>query len=158
MDRASDFVVTWDASGYTTGYAASVAIYGFNEWFNGPSVRCVVPAQAGKITLPAVLLQSLPTGVGSYQLQVVIVPRPSARLRYQAGYKRARQQIDHELNVIEKLNLAGYFLIVWDIVNFCREEGILVQGRGSAANSAVCYSLGITAVDPVGMGLLFERF
>jgi error-prone DNA polymerase len=55
-------------------------------------------------------------------------------------------------------SLAGYFLIVWDLVNFCRREGILVQGRGSAANSAVCYSLGITAVDPVGMELLFERF
>ena len=52
----------------------------------------------------------------------------------------------------------GYFLIVWDIVNFCRQQGILVQGRGSAANSAVCYALGITAVDPVGMELLFERF
>ncbi|HUE31272.1 MAG TPA: error-prone DNA polymerase, partial [Verrucomicrobiae bacterium] len=55
-------------------------------------------------------------------------------------------------------DLAGYFLIVWDIVRFCRERGILCQGRGSAANSAVCYALGITAVDPVGMGLLFERF
>ncbi len=84
--------------------------------------------------------------------------REAARLRYQSGYKRARPQIDHELDIIEKLNLAGYFLIVWDIVNYCREEGILVQGRGSAANSAVCYSLGITAVDPIGMELLFERF
>ena len=82
----------------------------------------------------------------------------AARLRYQSGYKRAKSQIEHELRIIEKLNLAGYFLVVWDIVNFCREEGILAQGRGSAANSAVCYSLGITAVDPVGMGLLFERF
>nr|MBA3640814.1 error-prone DNA polymerase [Acidobacteriota bacterium] len=63
-----------------------------------------------------------------------------------------------ELDLIEKLDLAGYFLIVWDIVNFCRQEDILVQGRGSAANSAVCYSLGITAVDPIGMELLFERF
>ena len=63
-----------------------------------------------------------------------------------------------ELDLIEKLELAGYFLIVWDIINFCRQHGILVQGRGSAANSAVCYSLGITAVDPVGMELLFERF
>ncbi|MBW8895974.1 MAG: error-prone DNA polymerase, partial [Acidobacteria bacterium] len=62
------------------------------------------------------------------------------------------------LDLIEKLDLAGYFLIVWDIVNFCRQQGILVQGRGSAANSAVCYSLGITAVDPIGMDLLFERF
>ena len=60
--------------------------------------------------------------------------------------------------LIEKLKLAGYFLIVWDIVRFCREKNILVQGRGSAANSAVCYALGITAVDPVGMDLLFERF
>jgi error-prone DNA polymerase len=84
--------------------------------------------------------------------------RESARIRYQSGYKRARPQIEHELDVIGKLMLAGYFLIVWDIVNFCRDEGILVQGRGSAANSAVCYSLGITAVDPIGMELLFERF
>ena len=71
---------------------------------------------------------------------------------------RARAQIEKELNLIEKLNLPGYFLIVWDIIRFCNERGILVQGRGSAANSAVCYSLGITAVDPVRMELLFERF
>ena len=69
-----------------------------------------------------------------------------------------RKQIERELALIDKLALAGYFLIVWDIVQFCRRQGILVQGRGSAANSAVCYSLGITAVDPIGMGLLFERF
>ncbi|MDX6712333.1 MAG: error-prone polymerase [Blastocatellia bacterium] len=74
------------------------------------------------------------------------------------SYERAREQIDRELALIAKLKLAGYFLIVWDIVEFCRKQGILVQGRGSAANSAVCYSLGITAVDPVGMELLFERF
>ena len=72
--------------------------------------------------------------------------------------QRARRQIERELNLIEKLDLAGYFLIVWDIVRFCREQNILAQGRGSAANSAVCYSLGITAVDPIGMELLFERF
>ncbi len=72
--------------------------------------------------------------------------------------QRAKRQIERELGLIEKLELAGYFLIVWDIVRFCREQRILVQGRGSAANSAVCYSLGITAVDPVGMDLLFERF
>ncbi|MEK6301548.1 MAG: error-prone DNA polymerase [Acidobacteriota bacterium] len=73
-------------------------------------------------------------------------------------YERARLQIERELTLIEKLKLEGYFLIVWDIINFCRDQRILVQGRGSAANSAVCYSLGITAVDPVGMELLFERF
>ena len=71
---------------------------------------------------------------------------------------RARDQIERELQLIEKLDLAGYFLIVWDLVRYCRKENILVQGRGSAANSAVCYSLGITAVDPVRMELLFERF
>jgi error-prone DNA polymerase len=86
-----------------------------------------------------------------------------ARLRYtgqngKPSYDRARLQIERELILIEKLKLEGYFLIVWDIVQFCNKQGILIQGRGSAANSAVCYSLGITAVDPVGMELLFERF
>jgi error-prone DNA polymerase len=81
-----------------------------------------------------------------------------ARERYRPYHERARQQIERELALIEKLDLAGYFLIVWDIVRFCREQKILAQGRGSAANSAVCYALGITAVDPVGMDLLFERF
>jgi len=81
-----------------------------------------------------------------------------ARNRYRPYHNRARKQIARELQLIEKLKLEGYFLIVWDIVEFCRKQGILVQGRGSAANSAVCYALGITAVDPVGMDLLFERF
>ncbi len=81
-----------------------------------------------------------------------------ARDRYRPYHDKARAQVQRELDLIEKLDLAGYFLIVWDIVNFCRQHDILVQGRGSAANSAVCYSLGITAVDPVGMELLFERF
>ncbi len=72
--------------------------------------------------------------------------------------ERAKKQVDHELALIAKLGFAGYFLIVWDIVNFCKRNGILIQGRGSAANSAVCYALEITAIDPVGMELLFERF
>src|SRR5208337_4463653 len=71
---------------------------------------------------------------------------------------RTRRQLEHELGIIERLKLAGYFLIVWDIVQFCRENRIIVQGRGSAANSAVCYALGITAVAAVKMELLFERF
>jgi error-prone DNA polymerase len=78
--------------------------------------------------------------------------------RYGANDEKAYRQIERELALIEKLKLCGYFLIVWDIVEFCRKQGILVQGRGSAANSAVCYSLGITAIDPVKMELLFERF
>src|SRR6266446_1373587 len=82
------------------------------------------------------------------------------RARYGTGplATRARRQVAYEIDVIGRLDLAGYFLIVWDIVEYCRANDILVQGRGSAANSAVCYALGITAVDPIGMELLFERF
>jgi error-prone DNA polymerase len=72
--------------------------------------------------------------------------------------EKAEKQVEHELALIEKLGFAGYFLIVWDLVDFCKRNDILIQGRGSAANSAVCYALEITAVDPVGMDLLFERF
>jgi error-prone DNA polymerase len=68
------------------------------------------------------------------------------------------RQLEYELGMIAKMDLAGYFLIVWDIVRAAREMRVLCQGRGSAANSAVCYALGITAVDPIGMNLLFERF
>jgi error-prone DNA polymerase len=78
--------------------------------------------------------------------------------RYRPISQRVRAQLEKELALIEKLKLSGYFLIVWDLIRFCERNGILVQGRGSAANSAVCYSLGITAIDPVGMDLLFERF
>lgn len=82
--------------------------------------------------------------------------------RYQAFSpslrERAKRQIEYELGLIEQLNFPGYFLIVDDVVRFCRREGILCQGRGSAANSAVCFSLGITNVEPVGAELLFERF
>jgi error-prone DNA polymerase len=69
-----------------------------------------------------------------------------------------RRQLDYELDIIKRLKLAGFFLIVWDIMQFARREGILAQGRGSAANSAVCYCLAITAIDPIKMGLMFERF
>lgn len=72
--------------------------------------------------------------------------------------ERAKKQVKHELALIAKLGFAGYFLIVWDIVQYCKRSDILIQGRGSAANSVVCYVLEITAVDPVGMELLFERF
>ena len=71
---------------------------------------------------------------------------------------RAWAVIHHELDVIETLGFAGYFLVVWDIVQFCSDNDIFCQGRGSAANSAVCFSLGITRADAVSLGLLFERF
>jgi len=79
-------------------------------------------------------------------------PRDAERVR------GAWDQIDHELQVIGALGYAGYFLIVWDIVEFCRQHDIYCQGRGSAANSAVCFALGITRADAVKLGLLFERF
>jgi len=85
-----------------------------------------------------------------------------ARARYGLpGCERvpgAWKQIEHELDVIGTLGFAGYFLIVWDIARVCRELNIYCQGRGSAANSAVCYALGVTNVDSVDLGLLFERF
>ena len=88
-----------------------------------------------------------------------ILTYAGARERWRGAIDdRTRGQLEHELAIIERLKLAGYFLIVWDIVQFCRENRIMVQGRGSAANSAVCYALGITAVDAVKMELLFERF
>jgi error-prone DNA polymerase len=81
-----------------------------------------------------------------------------AQQRYEAISTKVRRQLDEELALITKLGFAGYFLIVWDIVNFCREHNVMVQGRGSAANSAVCFCLGITPVDPVSNHLVFERF
>ncbi|MFN3867039.1 MAG: error-prone DNA polymerase, partial [Demequina sp.] len=88
--------------------------------------------------------------------------RRGAHARYGSPHDErvpgAWKQIEHELNVIEALDFPGYFLIVHDIVSFCRDQDILCQGRGSAANSAVCFALGVTAVDAVTHGLLFERF
>ena len=82
-----------------------------------------------------------------------------ARGRYQGDIPgNVRQQLDAELAVIEELDYPGYFLTMYEIVSYCRRRDIMCQGRGSAANSAVCFCLGITAVDPVRMGLLFERF
>ena len=81
-----------------------------------------------------------------------------AQQRYAAVSAKVKRQLEEEVALITKLGFPGYFLIVWDIVNFCREHNIMVQGRGSAANSAVCYCLGITPVDPVENHLVFERF
>ena len=100
-----------------------------------------------------------PVPDGGTEMQFLRARAKEGRLRrYGANNEKAEKQIERELALIEKLKLPGYFLIVWDIVRFCNSQNILVQGRGSAANSAVCYALGITAVDAVGMGLLFERF
>ncbi|MDQ8154287.1 MAG: PHP domain-containing protein [Gemmatimonadota bacterium] len=101
---------------------------------------------------------TLPPGVSEDEYLHLLVTQ-GAEERW--GWRRTARhdkQLEHELTLIAKLGLAGYFLIVWDIVRFARREGILCQGRGSAANSAVCYCLGITAVDPIKLELLFERF
>jgi len=81
-----------------------------------------------------------------------------AQQRYAALSSAVKRQLKEELALIQKLGFSGYFLIVWDIINFCREHDVMVQGRGSAANSAVCYCLGITPVDPLSNHLVFERF
>jgi len=82
---------------------------------------------------------------------------PAAHMKPE-HFPRAWPTIDRELAIIEQLGFAGYFLVVWDLVEFCRRNGIFAQGRGSAANSAVCYALGVTNADAVTLGLLFERF
>src|SRR2546430_5418624 len=81
-----------------------------------------------------------------------------AQQRYAAVSAKVRRQLEEELALIIKLGFPGYFLIVWDIINFCREHNLMVQGRGISAHPAVCYCLGITPVDPVSNNLVFERF
>ncbi|MBV8280621.1 MAG: DNA polymerase III subunit alpha, partial [Candidatus Eremiobacteraeota bacterium] len=99
----------------------------------------------------------LPPGETAFSYLYTLV-HEGVRRRYRPVTPEVSKQIAHELGVIERMDLAGYFLIVWDIVRFAVDRGILVQGRGSAANSAVCYALNITSVDPVGLKMLFERF
>ncbi|MBP6745315.1 error-prone DNA polymerase [bacterium] len=101
--------------------------------------------------------QLLPTKM-SYPALLEQLVWSGAAKRYVDITEQHRKQLNHELSLINKLKLAPYFLIMWDIVRYARSNGIAVQGRGSAANSAVCYCLMITAVDPIGMDLLFERF
>src|SRR5256714_2698052 len=81
-----------------------------------------------------------------------------AQQRYTSISTAVKRKLEEELSLITRLGFSGYFLIVWDIINFCREHNVMVQGRGSAANSAVCYCLGITPIDPVSNNLVFERF
>ena len=98
-------------------------------------------------------------GEGTPQEVLARLTEEGARQRYPGGIPdKVRKQIDHELALIAQLDYAPYFLTVWDIVRFARSQGILCQGRGSAANSTVCYCIGITEVDPALTDLLFERF
>jgi error-prone DNA polymerase len=91
-------------------------------------------------------------------LRHLVYQRAPVKLGSYRESSEVYDQIEHELKVIEELGFPGYFLIVWDIVRFCHSQNIFCQGRGSAANSAVCFALGITNVDAVRWNLLFERF
>jgi len=118
--------------------------------------RCAFRLEQLRPTLPEF---PLPPGVGEDEyLERLVYQGADERLKGERMPPAHQKQVSHELVVIARLGLAGFFLIVWDIVRFARRNGILCQGRGSAANSVVCYCLGITAVDPVKMNLLFERF
>jgi error-prone DNA polymerase len=119
------------------------------------AARCAFSLDHLRYRYPA---EKLPDGATSSSFLRTLAFRGAAS-RYPGGVPQPLvDQVDKELALIEDLDYGGYFLTMWEIVRFCREAGILCQGRGSAANSAVCYVLGITAVDPVAMGLLFERF
>ncbi len=107
---------------------------------------------------PALPVFQVPGGRSSNQFLRGLVERGADERYGDRVTDQHRRQVEHELRIIARLDLADYFLIMWDIVRFANRRGILVQGRGSAANSAVCYCLGITAVDPIGLDLLFERF
>ena len=101
----------------------------------------------------------VPAGESSTHSYLRTLVKRGAEKRYGDPLpSKAERQLEYELGIIARLDLAGYFLVVWDISRAAEELGVLAQGRGSAANSAVCYALGITAVDPIGMNLLFERF
>ncbi|HET9454202.1 MAG TPA: PHP domain-containing protein, partial [Gemmatimonadaceae bacterium] len=117
--------------------------------------RCAFRMEHLKPTLPAF---PLPPGVTADEYLERLVEQGADERWGSARTEKHEKQLKHELSLIGRLGLAGYFLIVWDIVRFARRRGILCQGRGSAANSAVCFCLGITSVDPIKLELLFERF
>lgn len=118
--------------------------------------RCRFRLALLKPSLPIFQLRNEPADTHNGYLEKLVWE--GATRRYPQMSEKHFHQINHELSLISKLDLAPYFLIMWDIVRFAHSQGIAVQGRGSAANSAVCYCLAITAVDPIGMDLLFERF
>ena len=120
-------------------------------------------ACAFDLHLVAPKLPDFPVPAGQSEMSFLrqLVEEGATRRYGPAGAERvpgAWRQLEHELTMIEELGFAGYFLVVWDIVEFCRRSGIYCQGRGSAASSAVCYVLGITNADAVALDLLFERF
>ncbi|WP_115685228.1 error-prone DNA polymerase [Corynebacterium senegalense] len=150
---------------------------GANWLRSGGQIAALCPGSQGKIDTALALARECAFTLNLVAPELPRFPTPeghdemswlreatlaAARVRYAARpadiRERALAQIDYELSVIAQLNFPGYFLIVHDLVDFCRRENILCQGRGSAANSAVCFALGITNAEPISAGLLFERF
>lgn len=117
--------------------------------------RCAFRLEHLKPSMPAF---RLPEGLTADEYLTLLVEQGAGERWGPTRTPKQDAQLAHELGMIRRMKLAGFFLTVWDIVRFARREGILCQGRGSAANSAVCYCLGITAIDPLRMNLLFERF
>ncbi len=130
------------------------------RWRDRPSgvLRTLEVAERCHFRLLRDLKPELPAFGGDHRARLEHLAAEGLRRRYPKPSGRHRAQLRRELDLVHRLGLAGYFLIVHDMVAFAEREAILAQGRGSAANSAVCYALGITAVDPVGHELLFERF
>jgi error-prone DNA polymerase len=143
--------------------ADPAAVEGWTAAGAGPRVEAPGAAHAPlPAATPAAATVATPppsaTPVGGMELLRTLV-REGARWRFGGPPpEEVERQLAKELDLVEQLGYASYFLTVWDVVRFARSRGILCQGRGSAANSAVCFVLGITAIDPVRMGLLFERF
>jgi len=119
------------------------------------AMRCQFDPLALSLPMPDVALESGETPRETLRRKVSL----GVSKRYgDAPSERVKQQVEHELALISSLDYEGYFLAMAEIVEFCEREGILCQGRGSAANSVVCFCLGVTAIDPLELGLLFERF
>ena len=148
-----------NAEWHLKGYAAMAEHWGHDSPGLRASVRIAERCAFRMADMrPSLPVFGLPPGVTADEYLRALVERGADERWGSTRTPRHEAQLEHELTLIGKLGLAGYFLIVWDIVRFARREGILCQGRGSAANSAVCYVLGITAVDPIKLNLLFARF
>jgi error-prone DNA polymerase len=148
-----------NAEWHLKGYAAMAEHWGHDSPGLRASVRIAERCAFRMADMrPSLPVFALPPGVTADEYLRALVERGADERWGTTRTPKHEAQLEHELTLIGKLGLAGYFLIVWDIVRFARREGILCQGRGSAANSAVCYVLGITAVDPIKLNLLFARF
>jgi error-prone DNA polymerase len=161
LDDLAGYLPSW-AGGYLRGWAEMA--HRFAPWPG--AVEAAARLGDGlafdlQLIAPALPPFPVPTGHGDEMAYLRELTFRGAERRYGPrgpDTEKAYRVIEHALAIIGQLGYPGYFLVVWELVEYCRAEGILCQGRGSAANSAVCYALGVTAVDAVKHGLLFERF